>query len=206
MQRVLPSGESWSPEGQGVVNRVGPQCYHHGVNQLTREVIVGALELLADRLEPDEPRVDLIVVGGAAMVLLFGARQSTKDVDAFQLDMDAKPRVAEAAASVAIALDLPGDWLNDAARGYVHGLSVGPVLLETPTLRVRTLSSTQLLAMKLSAWRDDVDIDDARRLLTECRGAREDVWGDVEPYIVPGREIKARYAFDDLWESEHGPA
>lgn len=123
-----------------------------------------------------------------------------------QLDLEAGPRVAEAAAQVALALDLPGDWLNDAAKGYVHGLSPGPVLLDTPTLRVRTLSSVQLLAMKLSAWRDDLDVEDARRLLKECRGAGEDVWREVEQFVVPGREMKARYAFDDLWESEHGPA
>jgi hypothetical protein len=96
------------------------------VNALTREVIVAALSLLADRLQPDEPRVDLIIVGGAAMVLLFGARESTKDVDAFHLDMDANTRVAEAAANVARALELPSDWLSDAAKGYVHGLSFGP--------------------------------------------------------------------------------
>lgn len=176
------------------------------MKSLTREIIVEALGLLADRLRPDEPRVDLIIVGGAAMVLLFGARASTKDVDGFQLDLEAGPRVAEAAARVATALDLPGDWLNDAAKGYVHGLSLGPVLLERPTLRVRTLSSEQLMAMKLSAWRDDLDVEDARRLLKECRGTAEDVWREVEPFVVPGREMKARYAFDDLWESEHGPA
>ena len=165
-----------------------------------------ALGLLADRLQPNEPRIDLIIVGGAAMVLLFGARDSTKDVDAFHLDLQAKSRVAEAAAKVAMDLQLPSDWLNDAAKGYVYGLSLGPVLLDRPTLRVRTLSLTQLLAMKLSAWRDDLDVEDARRLLKECPGARADVWREVESYVVPGREMKARYAFDDLWESEHGTA
>lgn len=140
------------------------------------------------------------------MVLLFGARDSTKDVDAFHLDLEPKSRVAAAAAEVATALELPGDWLNDAAKGYVHGLSLGPVLMDTPTLRVQTLSPMQLLAMKLSAWRDDLDVEDARRLLKECRGAREDVWREVESHVVPGREMKARYAFDDLWESEHGTA
>ena len=97
------------------------------------------------------------------MVLLFGARDSTKDVDAFHLDPDARPRVAAAAASVAESLELPSDWLNDAAKGYVHGLSLGAVVMDTPTLRVRTLSVSQLLAMKLSAWRDDLDVEDARR-------------------------------------------
>jgi hypothetical protein len=60
--------------------------------------------------------------------------------------------------------------------------------------------------MKLSAWRDDLDIEDARTLLKECLGTRDDVWRHVEPHVVPGREMKALYAFEDLWASEHGPA
>jgi hypothetical protein len=58
--------------------------------------------------------------------------------------------------------------------------------------------------MKLSAWRDDVDIGDARLVLREFSATREEVWRLVEPFLVPGRELKARYAFEDLWETEHG--
>ena len=77
---------------------------------------------------------------------------------------------------------------------------------DDPAHHDQTLSLTQLLAMKLSAWRDDLDVEDARKLLKECPGARADVWREVESYVVPGREMKARYASDDLWESEHGTA
>ena len=58
--------------------------------------------------------------------------------------------------------------------------------------------------MKLSAWRDDVDIEDARRLLRELAGQREQIWAALEPYLVPGEELKAHYAFLDLWEADHG--
>jgi hypothetical protein len=58
--------------------------------------------------------------------------------------------------------------------------------------------------MKLSAWRDDVDIEDARLLLAKLTGDQEEVWGLIEPHLVPGRETKAYYAFCDLWEAEHG--
>jgi hypothetical protein len=51
--------------------------------------------------------------------------------------------------------------------------------LETAALLVKAPASEQLLAMKLSAWRDDLDIEDAR--------------------------LKARYAFDDLWEADREP-
>ena len=101
-------------------------------------------------------------------------------------------------------LDLPENWLNDGAKGYLNGVLPGKVLLDRPSLLVRALAPQQLLAMKLSAWRDDVDIADARVLLRDLMGDRPKVWGMVELFLVPGRELKAKYAFDDLWESERG--
>lgn len=61
-------------------------------------------------------------------------------------------------ADITRALEALDDWFNDAAKGYVHGLALGERLLVTPSLVVHTLAPEQLLAMKLSAWRDDVDI------------------------------------------------
>ena len=106
---------------------------------------------------------------------------------------------------VALRLSLPNDWLNDGAKGYVHGLVLGKVLLTTPSLVVRTLAPQQLLAMKLSAWRDDVDIDDARLLLSNLGADREAAWQSIAPHLVPGRELKAQYAFDDLWGARDAP-
>ena len=59
--------------------------------------------------------------------------------------------------------------------------------------------------MKLCAWRDDIDISDAKRLLSELPGAYNEIWQMVVPFLQPGRELKAKYAFDDLWEESHGP-
>lgn len=137
-------------------------------------------------------------------MLMYNARESTRDVDYCSLGSAGSTAVRDASRRVAAALELPPDWLNDGAKGYLNGLLPGEVLLDRPALRVRALGPQQLLAMKLSAWRDDVDISDARLLLSELKGLREEVWASVEPFLVPGRELKARFAFDDLWESLHG--
>jgi hypothetical protein len=57
-----------------------------------------------------------------------------------------------------------------------------------------------------NAWRDDVDIADASRLLKELasQADRTAIWRRVLPYLLPGSELKAQLAFDDLWESLHG--
>ncbi len=78
-------------------------------------------------------------------------------------------------------------------------------MFERDALSVRALAPEQLLAMKLCAWRDSVDFDDARLLLSKLAGARTEVWAQVEPFLVPGRETTACYAFEDLWENRHGP-
>src|SRR5438067_10714426 len=96
------------------------------------------------------------------------------------------------------------DWLNDGAKGYLVGLSNGPVILSAPGIEVRSPSTAQLLAMKLSAWRDDLDVADAGRLLDEMTGNRGEVWREIEPYLIPGDELKAQYAFADLWEGRSG--
>jgi hypothetical protein len=171
---------------------------------LSREDIRRALLALAGELQGTSERCEIVIVGGAAVVLLYGAREATKDVDVLILSSIEPAIVREAVRRTSRALDLPEDWLNDAAKGYIHGLALGEVLLDEPSLLVRTLAPQQLLAMKLCAWRDDVDIEDARLLLGKLTGDREEVWSLIEPHLIPGRETKAYYAFSDLWEAEHG--
>lgn len=170
------------------------------MNLLSRAMILQALEALARELEAigATRREEIVLAGGAALVLMYNAREATRDVD---VGSGGSASLREAARRVAVALELPEDWLNDGAKGYLNGLLPGEVLLDRPALLVRALGLQQLLAMKLSAWRDDVDISDAHLLLSRIQGKREDVWSAVEPFLVPGRELKARYAFDDLWEA-----
>jgi hypothetical protein len=174
------------------------------VDRLSRERIIEAFDVLANRLPAEGGPTELVIVGGAALVLLYGARDSTKDIDALAIDTRDSKSVFDAAHAVADSLGLPTDWLNDGAKGYMHGLSLGDVVFDSPRLIVRTAAPAQLLAMKLSAWRDDVDIADAALLLSKLNGDRDEVWGQVTGHLLPGRELKARYAFEDLWEASHG--
>lgn len=175
---------------------------------LTRQEMIGALERLGQLAAADGFTLRLIVVGGAAMVLGYHARQSTKDIDALVLPPPEAHVVRGWVAAVARELDWPEDWLNDAAKGYLVGMSEGPILLEAPGIEVRQPAVEQLLAMKLCAWRDDVDIADARRLLADLGSNtdRDATWQRIAPYLLQGRELKAQYAFQDLWESVHGGA
>jgi hypothetical protein len=173
---------------------------------LTRQDIISALDRLGQLAAADGQTVRLLVVGGAAMVLGYEARDSTKDIDAVILPPPEAHVVREWARTVALERGWHEDWLNDGAKGYLSGISNGPILLNVPGIEVRRPAVEQLLAMKLCAWRDDVDISDARRLLLEMAPAldRTEAWKRVVPFLLTGRELKAQYAFQDLWETVRG--
>jgi hypothetical protein len=165
--------------------------------------ITAAFGALSEELAREGKRAELLVVGGAALVLLYGARASTKDVDAYFVRPEASS-IRAAAHRVAARLNLPNDWLNDGAKGYIVGLSDGEVLYASPALTVRAAATAQLLAMKLAAWRDAIDRGDAALLLRHMTGSAEQVWTAIRSFVPPGQIDKASYAFEDLWDSLHG--
>lgn len=173
---------------------------------IARQEIIAALERLGQLAQAQGEEIELVLIGGALMVLAYETRLSTRDVDAVILAPREASVVRGFVRVIAAERGWPEDWLNDAAKGYLVGLSTGPVIFAAPGIEVRSPAVAQSLAMKLSAWRDDVDIADARRLLQEFPpdSARAVVWQQVEPYLVPGNELKARYAFLDLWEMLYG--
>jgi hypothetical protein len=170
----------------------------------TRKDIAGGIKHLGQLAIESGVQIELVLVGGALMVLRFQARESTRDVDVAILSPDDTRKVRNFARIVAAERGWSDDWLNDGAKGYLIGLSSGPVVLSAPGIEVRSPSIAQLLAMKLSAWRDDIDIADASRLLEELKADRNETWQQVEPYLIPGSELKAQFAFADLWEALHG--
>lgn len=170
---------------------------------LTRNEITQALEQLGKLAHSRGYTIELLVVGGSAMVLLYNARPATRDVDVVILSPQART-VRGLAQQIAVTQNLPDDWLNDGAKGYVVGLSEGETVFSAPGIVVKTPVTAQLLAMKLSAWRDDVDIADARKLMQSLTGEQDQVWQAITPYLVPGEELKAQYAFLDLWEALYG--
>jgi len=170
---------------------------------ITKQEALAAFQRLGMLAAASGEKIELLLLGGGAMVIQFDARLSTKDLDVVILSPSNSSIVRKWAAEVAGELSWPDDWLNDAAKGFVVGSSLGRQIFASAGITVKVPSTAQLLAMKLCAWRDDVDISDAKRLLLELPGQRQDVWEMVEPHLYPGRELTAKYAFDDLWEATH---
>lgn len=173
-----------------------------------RTEIEQALGALNAALDERGQQARLILVGGAALALAFSARESTRDVDAIAIAIETPDRAGflEVAASVGRSLGLPADWLNDRARGFASEVTSGATVWKGSALEVTVAAPEQLLAMKLSALRDDIDYEDAALLLRKLEGDKEQIWSAVRPFLVPGMEEWKRTNFDILWKDSHGSA
>lgn len=172
---------------------------------LTRHEIERALRRLGEVAASEGHQLEVLLVGGAAMVLGYDARSSTHDVDGVFTEPPPAATIRRWIDSVADEFGWPADWFNDAAKGYLVGQSRGRQLLSAPGINAWQPLPEQLLAMKLAAWRDSQDIADARLVLQELLsiGDRQVIWKKVEPFLMPGRELKSQLAFSDLWKSLH---
>lgn len=59
----------------------------------------------------------IVIVGGAAMIIHFGATRATRDVDAI-VEGDNLREIKNASKIVAEKFQLDEDWLNDSVKGF----------------------------------------------------------------------------------------
>lgn len=164
-------------------------------------LIRDALNRLADKLEHRGVVAEIYVVGGSALALAYKARRITRDVDAV---FEPAAVVREIAATVAVELGLPEDWLNDGAKAFIPGPDPeATIVIRRPGLTVAVASPRYLLAMKLLASRVDQDVEDIK-LLYELCGLKTAADGiALLDKAYPGRPLPARTRF--LLEELFGP-
>src|SRR5258707_3470487 len=86
------------------------------LEKLTRARIVQALNLLGELAEQEQVTLELCIYGGSAMMLAYGSRTTTKDVDAMMRPTEAAQRLSK---RVAERLNLHEGWLNNDVRQFV---------------------------------------------------------------------------------------
>lgn len=155
---------------------------------------------LNDELAGQGVAGEVYLVGGAVMCLVFDARRSTKDLDAF---FKPAKEVREAARRVAASSGLPADWLNDAVKGYLSDRGDFHPFLDLSNLRVLTAAPEYLLAMKCLAMRlgeEFHDKDDVRFLLRYLNLTDYDTALDIVTRYYPLERMPQRtlYALEEL--------
>jgi len=130
---------------------------------LTKEELLRCLSRLGEELNEAGLTGELLLTGGAAMCLVHSARDMTKDIDALY---EPKDNINKLAAKIAAEENLPEDWLNDSVKGFVGDNAEIEDFTMLKGLRITTVSTEYLLAMKLMSARfGERDYDDIRFLV-----------------------------------------
>ena len=170
-------------------------------------MILRGLEALSDKLGQQGITGEVCLFGGAAMVLAFSARVTTKDVDAL---FKPAQSVRELARQVAAELRLPADWLNDGVKGFVSSRhdTTAHNLPQFAHLRLTMPVPEYLLAMKCMAARiggtadEPSDVADivflARHL--KLKTAQEVLELVALYYPVERTPVKTRYLVEGLFD------
>jgi hypothetical protein len=143
---------------------------------MERSDLIAALQELDARLSSS---CDIAIVGGAAMILHFGASRATRDIDVLVLRGDIM-ELRQAARLVAHARELPEDWMNDAVKGFADILPSDfyhrLVSLGFPFqhLRLYALGLPEQVAMKIVALREQ-DLEDLELLIPSMSDAEQGV-------------------------------
>lgn len=176
---------------------------------LDREVIVAALRRLAEMLRARGVQGEVCLLGGTVMVLGFRARPATRDVDAI---FEPAAIVRELARRVAAEQELPEDWLNDGAKGFVsvrHDTTTGD-LPQFDGLRLTMPTPEYLLAMKCMASRigagpaEPGDVADIRFLISHLGLRAAEQAREIVARYYPEDRIppRALYLLEDLFAGE----
>lgn len=121
---------------------------------------------------------EIILIGGASVLLNYGFREMTYDMDAI---IQASSYMKDAINNVGDRMGLPNGWLN---TDFMKTASYTPRLIEfskyyktfSNVLRIRTVSAEYLIVMKLMAGREyKNDMSDIVGILLEQRRAGKEI-------------------------------
>jgi hypothetical protein len=132
------------------------------------------------------------------MCIALDARASTKDVDAWFTEPAA---VRDAAKRVAEDMNLPDDWLNDAAKAYIPEDAGFERWRAYSHLDVSVANEQTLLAMKCAASRSPEDARDIR-FLTDRLGlsSAKEILDLVERYYPADRlPVRTRLLLEEMF-------
>jgi hypothetical protein len=120
---------------------------------LTKTDILRALNRLGALARTKGLTLEVALYGGAVFTVVYGSRDSTKDVDAIVRPSSPARQLAR---QVAREQELPEDWLNDDVRQFLAAVEEKRQLASTeigPGLAVSVPTAAYLLAMKVNACR-----------------------------------------------------
>jgi hypothetical protein len=162
---------------------------------LTKARIISVLRRLGELAQAEGSVLEVSLYGGAVFTVVYGSRESTKDIDAIVSPSETARRLM---ARVASEQGLPDDWINDDVRFFLADKEAKRRLKGDefgPGLQVSVPTAAYLLAMKLRA---------CRRPLHGHKGDYEDIQFLVRKMEI-GSLAEAERIYDRFFPNDEMP-
>ena len=170
---------------------------------MNKEEMLKAFERLNEICHQQNIKGEIGIVGGAAMVLAYGAQRATKDVDAI---FEPAQELRKAAQLIAAELHLPPDWLNDAVKNFFPpNLPTKNQVIRFDHLLVWVPEPSYMLAMKaISARFDSRDAQDVIQLCKILKLKKADQALEIIEDYYPHNQIPAKTIFflEEIFEQD----
>jgi len=152
---------------------------------MNKNDIAKYLQMVGQELDRNGMKLEIVLLGGAAMLIEIGNRESTYDVDTFFVsDFTA---IMRASAVVAAQENLPDGWLNSAAAGFAYNFKKQPdkkLWKSFPGLDVYIVSLDYLFVTKIMASRHK-DREDIKALAVKLKIVkRKDIFALITNYVA----------------------
>ena len=168
--------------------------------ELSKDEMLAYFGEINQRLATAGKHGEIMLLGGATLTLVFIARHSTRDIDAFYRPAEDMRIIIKDMAS---EYNLEEDWLNDGAKGFITTAMKFEQYLTYSNLTVSNIDAEGLLAMKLTAARDaSKDMADSIFLMNMLNiRTEEQLFDIVKKYTHPTMHTpKARFFTAEAFE------
>lgn len=156
---------------------------------------------------------EIVLVGGAAIILNYDFRMKSIDVDAINTSNEAMKQASKA---IAEKYNLPSDWFND---DFKKTVSYSPKIREyskyyktySNAVEIRTITREYLIAMKMASGRkykndlsdilgilyhhykinDEITLDEINTAIINLYGERNIISDEVKNFVVAAIESKS---------------
>ncbi|MBT9166627.1 MAG: hypothetical protein DDT25_01320 [Chloroflexi bacterium] len=168
---------------------------------MDKRELIEALQALDKKLSSP---IDIVLIGGAAMILYFGASRATRDIDVLVLRGD-PTELRQGVKSVARERNLLEDWMSDAGKGFADILPpdfyhrLVPLAFTFQNLCLYALGRPEQAAMKIVALREQ-DLEDLELLLPQMSGGERQVLTGIVHHVSSFRldwAQKMRYFLEE---------
>jgi len=167
---------------------------------MNKEEIEKYLRMLGQELQERQVTGEILLVGGAVMLLKVQNREVTKDIDAYFNPGQAN-LIRDAARVIAEREGLAEDWINEGVKGFFYTQPRTEQWAEYPGLRVYIPSLDYVFAMKVVAGRPQ-DIEDIKALAHELELSNpQDALAMVKEYIPEQLLVpRIEYIIEEIFE------